>query len=52
MNISKFKLYDAAIKDLLKLKKSIGEKEFNTHGYNFQLENYRVEAQRAIEETP
>ncbi len=50
MDLSKFKLYDEAIKDLLRLKRNIGEVEFNAYGYSSQLERYRVEAQLALEE--
>lgn len=49
MNTERFKLYDAAIKDLLKLQKQLTHKEFCSYGYAAQLEMYRVEATLALQ---
>lgn len=48
MNIDRFKLYDAAVKDLLKLKAQLFPWEFSLYGYTAQLESYRVEMHLAI----
>ncbi len=51
MNLIAFRIYDAAAKDLLRLKASIGEKEFTAYGYAAELEEYRVKAHLALHES-